>query len=171
MKQHHHSVGKTILLRGKRLRCAWRGFSQILSGGSYYTGCPNSWISNTMWRWEYGLPLVIIYVAADIGGIAGGWLSSSLIKEAAMPIVPGKRLCCCVRCACCPWYGLHGPRFVDQCLPHQPGLCGPPGMGFHIYTIASDVFPAGSVATAVGISNLCGRHREHTCRDGYWLGP
>ena len=28
-----------------------------------------------------GLPLILIYVMADIGSIAGGWLSSSMIKQ------------------------------------------------------------------------------------------
>src|SRR5204863_4725357 len=30
-----------------------------------------------------GLPLVVIYVMADLGSIAGGWLSSSMIKRGA----------------------------------------------------------------------------------------
>src|SRR6202030_4616828 len=30
---------------------------------------------------KIGLPLVLIYLAADVGSIGGGWLSSSLIKR------------------------------------------------------------------------------------------
>ena len=30
---------------------------------------------------DFGLPLVVIYLLADVGSIGGGWLSSSLIKR------------------------------------------------------------------------------------------
>ena len=76
-----------------------------------------------------GLPLVIIYVAADIGSIGGGWLSSALIKrgwtyqcgsedgDARMrSLRRADHLC------------REGIEFMGCRRPRKPGNVRPPGM-------------------------------------------
>jgi ACS family hexuronate transporter-like MFS transporter len=102
---------------------------------------------------DIGLPLIIIYVAADLGGIAGGWLSSFLIKKGKS--VDRSRKIAMLACAACAvpvafiaqspglWWSVAFISFASAA--HQ-------GWAANIYTLVSDIFPKQEVATVVGIS-------------------
>jgi len=104
-----------------------------------------------------GLPLVTIYLAADGGSIAGGWLSSAFIargltvnaaRKTAMgicalgvlPIVFAARVS-----------GLWSAVAIIglAAAAHQ-------GWSANVYTIAPDLFPRRAVASVVGIGGMAG---------------
>ena len=106
---------------------------------------------------QIGLPLVVIYVAADFGSIGGGWLSGSLIKRgwtvnkarktamlicavAVMPIMFAAN-------ASSLWTAV---GFVSlAAAAHQ-------GWSANIFTMASDMFPRRAVGSVVGIGGMAG---------------
>lgn len=100
-----------------------------------------------------GLPLVVVYIAADLGSLGGGWLSSSLIKKGkAVARARSTAMFICALCAL-PLIlmgqvsGLWSGVFLI-------GLAGAAHQGWaaNIYTVMSDLFPGDAVASVVGIS-------------------
>jgi ACS family hexuronate transporter-like MFS transporter len=106
---------------------------------------------------QIGLPLVVIYVAADFGSIGGGWLSSSLIKRgwsvnksrktamlvcaiAVIPIIFAAN-------ASSMWAAV---AFVSLAASaHQ-------GWSANMFTMASDMFTRRAVGSVVGIGGMAG---------------
>jgi ACS family hexuronate transporter-like MFS transporter len=121
------------------------------------------WIPNFL-RQNHGLdlstigpPLIAIYLVADVGSIAGGWLSSSLIKRGWT--VNRSRKTAMLICAL-----LVTPiSFAAQAssLWVAVGLIGlaaaaHQGWSANIFTTASDMFPRGAVGSVVGIGGMAG---------------
>jgi MFS transporter, ACS family, hexuronate transporter len=106
---------------------------------------------------KLGLPLVIIYVAADIGSIGGGWLSSFLIGR-GMSVRSARRIAMFI-CACCAvpiltvtsaesvWYAV---------LVLSLATAGHQGWSANLYTLVSDIFPKNAVASVIGIGGMAG---------------
>lgn len=104
-----------------------------------------------------GLPLVIIYIAADIGSIGGGWLSSLLIKS-GWSVNAGRKTALLV-CALCVvpviFVASTKNKWVAIALlglataAHQ-------GWSANIFTTASDMFPRRVVGSVVGIGGMAG---------------
>ena len=106
---------------------------------------------------QIGLPLVVIYVAADVGSIGGGWLSSTLIKHnwsvnkarktamlvcalAVVPVMFAAR-------ASNLWTAV---AFVGlAAAAHQ-------GWSANLFTMASDMFPRRAIGSVVGIGGMAG---------------
>jgi len=107
---------------------------------------------------QIGLPLVVIYVAADIGSIGGGWLSSMLIKRnwsvnkarktamlvCALAVVPVMLARARLTSLGCRWVCWFGGRSA-------PGL-----ERETFFTMASDMFPRRAVGSVVGIGGMAG---------------
>jgi ACS family hexuronate transporter-like MFS transporter len=106
---------------------------------------------------QIGLPLVVIYVVADIGSIGGGWLSSTLIKRgwsvnkarktamlicalAVVPIIFAAR-------ASNLWVAVG--LVAIAAAAHQ-------GWSANIFTMTSDMFPRRAVGSVVGIGGMAG---------------
>jgi len=105
-----------------------------------------------------GLPLVSIYLAADIGSIGGGWLSSHFVKL-GWPV--GKaRKCAMLVCALC----VTGVMFVPAAAGNlwltvtliALAASAHQGWSANIYTLASDCFPRTAIASIVGLGGLGG---------------
>ena len=107
---------------------------------------------------ELGLPLVVIYLTADVGSIGGGWLSSYLLKR-GWPVGKARKTAMLV-CALCvlavifvPYTG--GRLWVTVILiaiaasAHQ-------GWSANLFTMTSDTFPRKAVASVVGIGGFWG---------------
>lgn len=104
-----------------------------------------------------GPPLVVIYLAADVGSVFGGWLSSRLIKRGWS--VNRARKTAMLICALC---------VVPVVLvPHVTGLwpqvalfslatAAHQGWSCNIFTTASDMFPRRAVGSVVGIGGFGG---------------
>ena len=106
---------------------------------------------------QVALPLITVYVIADVGSIGGGWLSSSFLKRGwtvnrarktamllmALAIVPT---------ALAPRAGSMWTAVLIVALAaaaHQ-------GWSANVYTLASDMFPPSTVASVSGIGGFAG---------------
>ena len=104
-----------------------------------------------------GMPLVVIYLMADAGSIAGGWLSSSMIKRGAT--VNRARKTALFVCA----LGLLPVIFAQNIssLWQAIGVMGlataaHQGFSSNLYTLVSDLFPRQSVASVAGFGGTAG---------------
>jgi ACS family hexuronate transporter-like MFS transporter len=106
---------------------------------------------------KLGPPLVAIYVAADMGSVAGGWLSSTLIKRGWT--VNRARKTAMLICALC----VVPVMFVSRVSGLWPAVAliglataAHQGWSCNIFTTVSDMFPRRAVASVVGIGGFGG---------------
>jgi len=106
---------------------------------------------------QIGLPLVVIYVVADVGSIGGGWLSSSLIKRGWS--VNRARKSAMLLCA----LAVVPIMFASQAsnLWVAVGLisiaaAAHQGWSANLFTMVSDMFPRRAVGSVVGIGGMAG---------------
>jgi ACS family hexuronate transporter-like MFS transporter len=121
------------------------------------------WIPDFLNR-QYGLdlttvgpPLVVIFLSADAGSIAGGWLSSSLIRN-GLTVNRARKLAMLV-CALAVTPIVFAARTTDlwtavalislAAAAHQ-------GWSSNLYTLSSDMFPRRAVASVVGAGGALG---------------
>jgi ACS family hexuronate transporter-like MFS transporter len=106
---------------------------------------------------QLGLPLVVIYVIADVGSIGGGWLSSNLIKR-GWSVNGGRKtamLICAIAVIPVVFATLTSNLWVAVLLigiaaaAHQ-------GWSANIFTTVSDMFPQQAVGSVVGIGGMAG---------------
>jgi ACS family hexuronate transporter-like MFS transporter len=106
---------------------------------------------------SFGLPLAAIYVISDLGSIAGGWLSSTLIKRGVT--VNRARKITMLICALCVL-----PICLAQSLDSVwsavlvIGLATAAHQAFsaNLYTLPSDLFPRAAVGSVIGIGGTIG---------------
>lgn len=104
-----------------------------------------------------GLPLVIAYLAADVGSIGGGWLSSTLIKR-GWTINRARKtamLVCAVSVVPIVFAAKASNLWVAVALVSL-ALSAHQGWSANLYTIASDMFPRKAVGSAIGIGGTVG---------------
>jgi ACS family hexuronate transporter-like MFS transporter len=104
-----------------------------------------------------GLPLLIIYLAADVGSIGGGWLSSFLLKRGWS--VNSARKMAMLICALCVVPVIFASRVTGlwsaiailslATAAHQ-------GWSANVFTMTSDMFPRRAVGSVVGIGGMAG---------------
>jgi len=104
-----------------------------------------------------GLPIVIIYLVADIGSIGGGWLSSALLKRGWTP--NGARKTAMLVCALSVVPIIAAAKVSNLWLAvalvalaaaaHQ-------GWSANLFTTTSDMFPKQAVGSVVGIGGMAG---------------
>ncbi|HEV2670749.1 MAG TPA: MFS transporter [Gemmatimonadales bacterium] len=106
---------------------------------------------------QVALPLIVVYLVADVGSIAGGWLSSGLIKRGwtvnrarkttmllmALVIVPT---------ALAPYAG----TMWTAVLIVSVAAAAHQGWSANVYTLASDMFPRSAVGSISGIGGFAG---------------
>jgi len=105
-----------------------------------------------------GPPLVAIYLAADIGSIGGGWLSSFLLKR-GYPVGRARKIAMLV-CALCVLPVMLVPAAAGNLWLTVAliGLAASAHQGWsaNLFTITSDCFPRGAVGSVVGVGGLFG---------------
>jgi ACS family hexuronate transporter-like MFS transporter len=104
-----------------------------------------------------GLPLVAIYVIADVGSIGGGWISSTLIKR-GWSVNAGRKTAMLI-CALAVVPIVFASQAKDLWL--AVGLVGlaaaaHQGWSANLFTIVSDMFPRRAVGSVVGIGGMAG---------------
>jgi ACS family hexuronate transporter-like MFS transporter len=118
----------------------------------------NNWVPsflNTKFHvslFAVGLPLVLIYLMTDVGSIAGGWVSSRLIK-AGMDVFAARKLTLLL-CAACTLPVFLAPQLDSMWMAVVLiGLAMAAHQGFsaNLFTLVSDTLPRGAVASAVGL--------------------
>ena len=106
---------------------------------------------------QIGPPIIVIYLAADVGSVFGGWLSSSLIRRgwtvnrarktamlicalAVVPIVTASRL--------------HSMWTAVAII--SLAVAAHQGWSANLFTLASDLFPRRAVGSVVGLGGMTG---------------
>jgi ACS family hexuronate transporter-like MFS transporter len=104
---------------------------------------------------DIGLPMIIIYVIADVGSIAGGWFSSHLIKSNKS--VDFARKTTMFICAVCVipivFASQTGNLYIAVGLISLAAAAHTGWMA-NVYAIISDVFPRNAIGSVTGISVL-----------------
>ncbi len=104
-----------------------------------------------------GLPLVVIYLLADMGSIAGGWISSRLmhrgwsVNASRKSTMLASALCVMPICAAARVEGLWAAVLLI-------GLAAAAHQGFsvNLCTVAADTIPRDCVSSVVGIGAMAG---------------
>jgi ACS family hexuronate transporter-like MFS transporter len=120
-----------------------------------------------------GAPLVVIYLAADIGSIGGGWLSSALLKR-GVPLNTARKATMLLFAVL-----VIGAAFVPLALGKLwltialIGLAAGAHQGWsaNLFTLVSDMFPEESVGSVVGLGGFGGAIGGALVQPliGYWL--
>ena len=104
-----------------------------------------------------GIPIMVIYLISDVGSVAGGWLSSSLIKRGTS--INAARKTAMLICA----LGVLPVVFAYRVESTWSavlliGLAAACHQGFsaNLYTLTSDMFPARAVGSVTGIGGMAG---------------
>ena len=104
-----------------------------------------------------GLPLVTIYLAADVGSVGGGWLSSRLLARGWT--VNGARKTAMLVCALAVVPIVFASQVKElwvavalvslAAAAHQ-------GWSANLFTLTSDMFPRPTIASVVGFGGMFG---------------
>jgi len=104
-----------------------------------------------------GLPIVVIYLVADVGSIGGGWLSSSLIKRGWS--VNRARKTAMLVCALSVVPIIFAAQVSNLWLAValvSLAAAAHQGWSANIFTLTSDMFPKQAVGSVVGIGGMGG---------------
>jgi len=104
-----------------------------------------------------GLPMITVYLLADVGSVGGGWLSSWLLKRGWS--VNAARKTAMLACALCILPVALAPHVEGKWVAvWLVGLAASAHQGFsaNIFTLASDLFPRKAVGSVVGIGGFFG---------------
>lgn len=106
---------------------------------------------------QVALPLIVIYLVADVGSVGGGWLSSALIKRGWSVNRARKAALLAMALLIVPtmfaswvtslWLAV--ALVSVAAAAHQ-------GWSANLFTLTSDMFPRGAVASVVGIGGFAG---------------
>ena len=106
---------------------------------------------------EIIIPMIVVYNASTVGSVAGGWLSSSLIKR-GWAINPARKFTM-LGCAVCvlpvllvPYTGSMWMVIAILSL----ALAAHQAWSANLFTITSDMFPRAAVGSVVGIGGAAG---------------
>jgi MFS transporter, ACS family, hexuronate transporter len=106
---------------------------------------------------QIGLPILAIYLVSDLGSVAGGWMSSGLIRAGVS--VNAARKWTMLACAICVLpiatvYKIAGLWPATLLI----GLAAAAHQGFsaNLYTLTSDLFPSRAVGSVVGMGGMAG---------------
>jgi MFS transporter, ACS family, hexuronate transporter len=106
---------------------------------------------------QVGLPIVVVYLISDAGSIAGGWLSSRLIKR-GFSVNAGRKLAMLV-CAVCVVpivFAYRTESLWGTVLLVGLAAAAHQGFSANLFTTPSDMFPSQAVASVVGIGGMAG---------------
>ncbi|MGZ3304448.1 MAG: MFS transporter, partial [Asticcacaulis sp.] len=106
---------------------------------------------------SFGVPLIVIYLMADVGSVLGGWMSSALIKRGVSVNVARKSTYFLFALFAVPMFFVHN---VHELWPavFMIGLAAAAHQAFscNVYTFPSDIFPRQAVGTVLGIGGAAG---------------
>jgi ACS family hexuronate transporter-like MFS transporter len=104
-----------------------------------------------------GLPLIVVYLIADVGSVAGGWISSSIIKRGNSVNRARKTamLICAIAVVPVVFASKASNVWIAVLLV---GLAAAAHQGWsaNLFTTASDMFPRRAIGSVVGIGGMAG---------------
>jgi MFS transporter, ACS family, hexuronate transporter len=104
-----------------------------------------------------GWPLVVIYLLADIGAVAGGALSSVMMRRGVSANRARKTaMLICGLCALPIMFAPHVHNMWAAVLIVGLAVAGHQGYSSNLYTVVSDLFPKSLVASIAGLGGFCG---------------
>jgi ACS family hexuronate transporter-like MFS transporter len=106
---------------------------------------------------QLGLPIMVIYILADVGSVGGGWLSSSMIHRGHS--VNTARKVTMLICAVSVIPIIFAYRVESMWIAVLLiGIAAAAHQGFsaNLFTLTSDMFPAQAVGSVVGIGGMAG---------------
>lgn len=104
-----------------------------------------------------GLPLVVIYLIADVGSIGGGWLSSALIKRGWSVNAARKTAMLICATAVVPIIFASGTSSLwTAVLLVSLAAAAHQGWSANLFTLTSDMFPRRAVGSVVGFGGMAG---------------
>ncbi len=122
-----------------------------------------SWLPKLLYKQYHlsptglSLPLVIVFVASDVGSVLGGWLPS-LFMRWGKPLATARRMAM-VPCALAALPMLFGSHLNSLWLTVSLlglAVAAQQGWSSNVYAIASDWFPRSAVASVVGFGSMVG---------------
>jgi MFS transporter, ACS family, aldohexuronate transporter len=104
-----------------------------------------------------GVPLIVIYVMADVGSVAGGYVSSAMIKHGISVNRARKTAMLVCAVGVLPMMGVQAVSTLWPAVLIL-GLATASHQGFssNLYTLVSDMFPRGVVGSVAGMGGTCG---------------
>jgi MFS transporter, ACS family, hexuronate transporter len=104
-----------------------------------------------------GPPIIAIYLISDVGSVAGGWVSSTLIKRGHTVNVARKiaMLLCAVGVIPVVFAYRVESTWAAVLLIGLAAACHQ-GFSANLFTLTSDMFPARAVGSVVGIGGMAG---------------
>ena len=132
-------------------------------------------MTDAIWRWylyllplffsqnfkldikNFGPPFVVIYVMADVGSIAGGWLSSRLIQAGhSINFARKVTLLICALCVVPVVFVTQVANMWIAVLLVGLAAAAHQGWSANLFTTASDMFPRQAVGSVVGLGGMAG---------------
>lgn len=106
---------------------------------------------------QIGLPIMVIYVISDIGSVAGGWFSSSLIKRGKTVNFARKiTMLICALCVLPIMFAYRVESLWGAVLIIGLAAGGHQGFSANLLAVPSDTFPSQAVGSVVGIGGMAG---------------
>lgn len=104
-----------------------------------------------------GLPLVVIYLLADVGSIGGGWISSRLLKIGWTPNKARKTaMLICALCVVPIVFTTQVTNLWVAVVLVGIAAAAHQGWSANLFTLTSDMFPRKAVGSVVGIGGMAG---------------
>ena len=106
---------------------------------------------------QIGLPIVVIYALSDVGSVAGGWMSSALLKRGASLNAARKAALLVCGLSVVPIvFASQAVNLWTAVLLISLAAAGHQGFSANLFTLSSDMFPSRGVASVVGIGGMAG---------------
>jgi MFS transporter, ACS family, hexuronate transporter len=106
---------------------------------------------------RFGAPLVAVYLVSDVGSVAGGWVSSKLIRRGFTLNRARKLTMLAASILVMPvMFAMHADSLWLAVLIVGIATAGHQAFSVNLYTFPSDVFPSQAVGSVVGIGGMTG---------------
>jgi ACS family hexuronate transporter-like MFS transporter len=106
---------------------------------------------------KVGLPIVTIYILADVGSIAGGWFSSHLVKRGwTVNRARKTAMLACALCVTPVMFAGYATNLWTAVFLIGLAAAAHQGWSANLFTIVTDMFPKKAVGSAVGFGGMAG---------------
>ncbi|HEV8377319.1 MAG TPA: MFS transporter [Tepidisphaeraceae bacterium] len=106
---------------------------------------------------QLSLPLVVIYLVADIGSVGGGWISSRLIKQGwSINLSRKSAMLVCALCVLPVTFAPLTNSLWTAVALISIATAAHQGWSANLFTVASDLFPKRAVGSVVGLGGMLG---------------
>jgi ACS family hexuronate transporter-like MFS transporter len=106
---------------------------------------------------QVAMPIIVIYLIADVGSVGGGWLSSALIKRGWTVNRARKTVMLAMALLIVPTtFASQAPGMWGAVIIVGIAAAAHQAWSANVYTLASDMFPKSAVGSVVGIGAFAG---------------